>query len=122
MPLNEIPLSALATAVPTDETRRALADAGVLSFRGSEAEALALLAIKAGDNAPACHGSTYAPSRPLCAGCVFATSCWREDKGYLRALASGDVDAPRHVPPTVAATIAKPYKPKRRPPKARTRK
>ncbi len=120
--LRSIPLSALATARPTDETRKALADAGVLAFRGSEAEALAILALTLDDN-PACHGVAYDATSVVCSGCVAAATCWRSDESYLRALTKGTVALPNHVPSDVVdRVLAGRRKPNKRPPKPRKRK
>lgn len=123
---NSAPLSSLATAVMTDETLSALAVAGLSSFSGSEAEALAVLAIKGGDNpidyAPRCFAAKYDPARALCGGCVFAAKCWQRDSGYLRRAKSGKVGLPLHIPATIAQEIVDAVKPLAAPPKPRKRR
>ena len=120
------PISSLALAGATEETLAALVGAGLLSFEGSEAEALAVLALRGGDNpeeyAPPCYQTEYGVRRGLCDGCVFSASCWQGDNRYLAALRRGDENPPLYVPvETVAAVLAR-TKPQVKPPKPRKRK
>lgn len=123
---NSAPISSLALAVATDETLSLLADAGLFSFRGSESEALALLALRGGDNpeeyAPRCFRAEYDPKRKLCEGCVFWASCWQGDDGYLRRLKNGESYPPPYVPTTIITSALKAVKPQVAPPTPRKRK
>lgn len=125
-PENNAPISSLATAVATDETLSALAVAGLSAFEGTEAEALAVLAVKGGDNpsdyAPRCFQKQYDPERELCAGCVFSAECWQRDSGYLRRAKAGKAPLPLHIPATIAQEVIDAVKPLAAPPKPRKRK
>lgn len=120
------PISSLALAGATEETLSALADAGLLSFEGSEAQALAVLALRGGDNpeefAPACYQREYAVRRALCDGCVFSASCWQGDNRYLTALRKGDENRPLYVPAGAVTAVLARTKPQVKPPKPRNRK
>ena len=117
------PLSSLALATATEETLTQLSDAGLSSFRGTESEALALLALKKGDNessyAPRCYRKEYNPTTTLCAGCVFWASCWQGDTRYLRSLRIGEVYPPPHVPTGVIDKVVAKVKRRVSPPKPR---
>ena len=120
------PLSSLASAVASEETLAALAGAGLFAFRGSEAEALALLAIRGDDNpaefAPRCFRAAFDPTAELCGGCVFAASCWLGDNTYLAALAAGTVHKPPYVPDEVVSDVLARRDARPAPPTPRRRK
>ena len=117
------PISSLALATATEETLTQLSDAGLSSFRGTESEALAVLAVKKDDNessyAPRCYRKKYDPKSVLCTGCVFWASCWQGDTSYLRSLRNGEVYPPPHVPTEVVEKIASQVKRRVAPPKPR---
>ena len=132
---NHSPISSLASAVLSDESSEALRIAGLSSFEiakiRSEADALAVLALRGDDNptayAPGCFQREYSPERSLCSGCVFSAKCWTGDARYLRAVKAGTAKrppAPKQIVDEVLATIKRqPPKPrKRQPPKPRVRR
>jgi hypothetical protein len=110
----------------TEETLAALADAGLLSFEGSEAQALAVLALRGGDNpeeyAPPCYQTEFAVRRSLCNGCVFSASCWQGDNRYLTALRKGEENRPLYTPTGAVTAVLAKTKPQVKPPKPRKRK
>jgi len=115
------PISSLASAKVTEDTQAALVGAGLSSFSGTEGEALALLAIASSEAeyAPTCFRKKYSPTRGLCAGCVFAASCWQGDKGYLGRLRLEEEPPPNHVPQSVVQRVLRALKRRVPPPKVR---
>ena len=104
--MSRVPLSSMNHIPMTADSRAKLEHLGVSASmldRLSEMGAQSLLVDKGYvedgvASAPDCHQRQYTPDTPLCDGCIFSPSCWRNDLRYLRKLNDGDADLPCGVP------------------------
>ena len=104
--MSRVPLSSMHHIPMTAPTRQRLEALGLSAERLdglSEMGAQSLLVVSDhiehdSASAPDCHQRKYEPDTPLCDGCIFSPSCWRNDLRYLRLVNAGDADVPAGVP------------------------